>query len=81
MADDYKIAHQARKVTAHGYTAPEAFTKTSAANKSTALPPSKGESVKPDFLLHHENHFDRNTVKDQDVIKQNTDEADPEKQT
>jgi hypothetical protein len=29
--------------------------------RSPVLPPSKGESVQPNFLLHHENHFDPNT--------------------
>ena len=29
--------------------------------RSPKLPESHGESVKPEFLLHHENHFDRNT--------------------
>jgi hypothetical protein len=30
--------------------------------RSPVLPPSKGESVNPDFLLHHENHADANVV-------------------
>lgn len=38
--------------------------------RSAKLPPSSGESVKPDFLLHHENHFDKNTfVPGQQVSK------------
>jgi len=30
--------------------------------RSPVLPPSKGESTDPNFLLHHENHMDPNTV-------------------
>lgn len=39
------------------------------AHKSAALPPSHGESVKPDFLLHHENHFDKNVVTPEQLIQ------------
>ena len=40
----YSIAHRARN--------PQ--------KRSPVLPPSHGESIKPDFLLHHENRFDPN---------------------
>ena len=46
MSTPYSVAHRARN--------PQ--------KRSPVLPPSHGESVKPDFLLHHENHMDPNTV-------------------
>jgi hypothetical protein len=39
-----------------------------AQKKPAPLPPSHGESVTPDFLLHHENHMDRNTVTPEQLI-------------
>jgi hypothetical protein len=53
------------------------------ARKDAALPPSKGESVKPDFLLHHENHFDPNTYTPEGMIQKGILKGplDPEKQT
>lgn len=45
----YSIAHKARK--------PDNPLK-----RSPVLPPSKGESTDPDFLLHHENRFDPNVI-------------------
>lgn len=38
------------------------------AHKSAALPAWHGESVKPDFLLHHENHFDPNSYTPEQMI-------------
>jgi len=57
MPNDYEIARQARK---HSPTSDQA---------SGKLPPSRGESVKPDFLLSHENHFDRNVVTPENLIQ------------
>jgi hypothetical protein len=34
---------------------------------------SHGESVSPDFLLNHTNHFDKNVYTPENMIKQNED--------
>jgi hypothetical protein len=49
----YSIAHKARNPL----------------KRSPVLPPSKGESVKPEFLLGHENHFDKSTVTPEQLMQ------------
>ena len=44
MSTPYSVAHRARN--------PQ--------KRSPVLPPSRGESTSPGFLLGHENHFDKN---------------------
>ncbi len=48
----YSIAHKARNPL----------------KRSPVLPPSKGESVDPEFLLNHENHMDRNTFTPEQML-------------
>jgi hypothetical protein len=58
MPNDYEVAHKARQ-------------KDNPLKRSPKLPPSQGESVSPDFLLNHENHFDRNIVTPEQLMQNN----------
>lgn len=53
----YSIAHKARNPL----------------KRSPKLPESHGESVSPQFLLGHENHFDKVVVTPEDLMKRNED--------
>jgi hypothetical protein len=63
----YSLVRAPQKGNAHGYNLPKATMRALGGPKSTELPKSKGESVDPNFLLHHENHFDKNTYGDQNI--------------
>ena len=52
----YSVAHQARNPS-------------NPLKRSPVLPPSHGESIKPDFLLSHENKFDANTYTPESAVK------------
>lgn len=56
MPNDYNQARQARK-------------DINPLKRSPVLPPSKGESVEPGFLLGHENRFDPNVVTPQQLMQ------------
>jgi hypothetical protein len=67
MPDDYQLAR------AHRYNTPKGEARSTVKTDSVPKPARDSRTLTPDYLLHHQNTFDKNRFDDQEIMDHSQD--------